>query len=428
MKGSHLRLRFFGALIPVFLLVVVLAVFAQLVVHSLARSLPAASDHELRSLQSLNQLVRISREIEIAVAVAKPRERLEESLDRLRELRERMLADGMIVPGAMLDDATVQLESRAWEAVHQPSEVAMERVGNLVKDILAAAAVRSHALEEQLQGRIRETERSARQFSWIMVLIAVVGLVMTGGIAYRLGTRVMGPIEVFIESAERIGRGDLRGLPPYRPDDTFGALATAFRRMAERLAEYRRELSEDVLEERRKMSAVLDRMPSPTFFVDGKSFVEISNQAGEAFLRAPEIGGDLPEPVLRLIERVRTNHEAYLAERIEDALILHVDFDERFYLPRIFPLPLRKDSGAVAVMLFDVTRMRLAADLRSDFVANLNHEMKTPLTSARLALRVLSDQRQSSLSQADRELLDTVKGEIERLVRTLENLREMSGA
>jgi nitrogen fixation/metabolism regulation signal transduction histidine kinase len=410
---------------------VVLATFAHLVVRSLAQSLPAASDHELRSLRALNQLTLFAQDTDVAVSALhenpqSPLERVGTRLAAFSRVREEMLDSGMLTSGAALDDIAIRFESRVRDAMVMPTAENTDRVGDLLKSILSLSAERTRLLEEDLHARILETQQSATRFSWVMVAVAAAGLAMTGGIAYRLGTRVLGPIDLFIESADRIGRGELHSLPNYARDDEFGALARAFGRMAERLEEYRSELSADVLEERRKMSAVLDRLPSPMFFVDDESTVEISNRAGDAFLRAHEISGELPESVRHLIGRVRATGEAYLAERMEDALILHVDFDERFYLPRIFPLPMRKEPGAVAVMLFDVTRMRLAADLRSDLAANLNHEMNTPLTSARLALRVLLDRPGSTLAPTDRELLETVKGEVERLIRTMNHLRELS--
>ena len=97
------------------------------------------------------------------------------------------------------------------------------------------------------------------------------------------------------------------------------------------------------------------------------------------------------------------------------------------FLPRI--LPIRDLQGATvgaAVLLEDITRFRLLDDVKSNLVATVSHELKTPLTSIRLALHLLLEETLGPLSPKQLELLVDARDNSERLLVMINNLLDLA--
>src|SRR5258708_39514104 len=98
----------------------------------------------------------------------------------------------------------------------------------------------------------------------------------------------------------------------------------------------------------------------------------------------------------------------YRLDDLKQALRFRIDEQEIYFLPRIFSLVM--GDGSIfgrALMLIDVTRFRWLDEMKSDTLATLSHELKTPLTGIRVVLNLLLDERTGSLSESQEELVTT---------------------
>ena len=103
---------------------------------------------------------------------------------------------------------------------------------------------------------------------------------------------------------------------------------------------------------------------------------------------------------------------------------MRVDDREKFLLPRVIGL---RDGGAGAVViLHDVTRFRLLDDVKTNLVATVSHELKTPLTSIRMAVYLLLEERIGALNPKQTELLIASRDDAERLLDLINNLLDLA--
>ena len=101
--------------------------------------------------------------------------------------------------------------------------------------------------------------------------------------------------------------------------------------------------------------------------------------------------------------------------------------DNHSFLPRI--LPIRDSDGATigaAVLLEDITRFRLLDEVKSNLVATVSHELKTPLTSIRLVLHLLLEETIGPLAPKQLELLVDARDNAERLLVMINNLLDLA--
>src|SRR4029077_9019349 len=127
------------------------------------------------------------------------------------------------------------------------------------------------------------------------------------------------------------------------------------------------------------------------------------------------------------VERVLKGGEDFLPTNFAKALCSRVDNKETFILPRV--IGMRDDHGALfgaAVVLQDVTRFRLMDEVKTNLVSTVSHELKTPLTSIRMGLHLLLEEKIGSLNAKQLELLLAAREDAERLLRMINDLLDLA--
>jgi PAS domain S-box-containing protein len=236
-------------------------------------------------------------------------------------------------------------------------------------------------------------------------------------------------------SVRAIGAGNLDQVVPVPSRDELGELAEAFNVMARQLRHYRQTDYSRLLRAQRTSQATIDSFPDPVLVVDGEGQVEMANPAAQRLLgvagkkpdqQAPVVWQP-PEPLREPLREAVQNQRPYLPEEFDRAVTLRLDGQDRSLLPRV--LPIRDPYGftlGAAVLLEDVTRFRLLDQVKSDLVATASHELKTPLTSVRLALHLLLEEAVGPLTPKQAELLLDARDNAERLLAMVNNLLDLA--
>jgi two-component system phosphate regulon sensor histidine kinase PhoR len=179
-------------------------------------------------------------------------------------------------------------------------------------------------------------------------------------------------------------------------------------------------------EEKHRFDVVLRSIPDALFILDANSTILLSNPAartlfGENALQGrPIIEVVRNNEVLSLVEKVRKDQAAGSIElRIDSPLV-------QYYVVQVSPLfyTERELSGFVAVF-HDITRLQRLEQTRKDFVANISHEIKTPITAISGFAEILLD---GALRDKTNTLkfLETIRSNSERINRLVDDLMTIS--
>jgi signal transduction histidine kinase len=136
----------------------------------------------------------------------------------------------------------------------------------------------------------------------------------------------------------------------------------------------------------------------------------------------------LPPPALRQpLQDALQRHQPFLTQAFDQTVTFRYNGEDRAYLPQILPIqdPFGSTLGA-AVVLNDVTRFRLLDQIKSDLVATVSHELKTPLTSIRLVLHFLLEETIGPLTPKQLELLVDARENAERLLGMVNRLLDLA--
>jgi PAS domain S-box-containing protein len=263
----------------------------------------------------------------------------------------------------------------------------------------------------------------------------VAAAVLACWLAWRTMNAILQPIQAVTRSANAIGVGDLDQVVAVHSRDELGQMAEAFNVMARQLRHYRQTDYARLLRAQRTSQATIDSFPDPVLVVDPEGHVEMANPAaqrlfGVAGRRDAEqasLPWQPPEGLREALREAVQDQRPHLPEEFDRAISLRVSGQERSFLPRILPIrdPWGNTLGA-AVLLEDVTRFRLLDQVKSDLVATASHELKTPLTSVRLALHLLLEEAVGPLTPKQTELLLDARENAERLLAMVNNLLDLA--
>ncbi len=255
----------------------------------------------------------------------------------------------------------------------------------------------------------------------ILVVVAIV-LLATGILAFwqidRL-RRLTNRIRTFSSS---IARGDFGSRLFISHAGEFDEIAESLNTMSEEL---KRSITASE-EEKHRLSVILRSIPDALFIIDNKGVILFSSAAArELFSDTPFSGRPYIEVVrnsefLALMEEVQKQRKTGVAEmRIESPL-------EQHCIVHVSPLSYSgaELSGFVAVF-HDITQLKRLEQTRKDFVANISHEIKTPITAimgfAETLLDGALDDRQHLAT-----FLQTIRSNSERINNLVEDLLTIS--
>jgi two-component system phosphate regulon sensor histidine kinase PhoR len=263
-----------------------------------------------------------------------------------------------------------------------------------------------------------------RLYTSIFAGAAVVALI-AALLGWYVSRRIALPMRELREGADRFAAGDFSGKLLAPSTVEFAAVAEAMNRMAAELDDKLRTLTR----ERNEREAVLESMVEGVIAVDPEGRVIAINSAAARLLDVDAHGvvgmsieGAARNPELqRAVNAVLTGEEP-----VEADLTVFVGGEERFLQAN--GSLLHTDDGAVAgavVVVNDVTRLRRLEAVRSDFVANVSHELKTPVTSIKGFAETLADGAIDD-PDAGRRFLRIIAGQADRLNAIIEDLLALS--
>jgi signal transduction histidine kinase len=280
-----------------------------------------------------------------------------------------------------------------------------------------------------------EARRLARQsLIWFGAGLAL-AIVLAGLSAWRTVRTILSPVQAVTQAALEISTGNLEQVVSYTARDELGQLAQAFNTMARHLRDYRQSQSAQLLRAQQTIQATIDSFPDAVLVIDLERSVEMANPAARRLLGVvPKQKGQSttgiwqpPEALRQPLAEALQGRGDFLPEGFERAIQFGSDGHSRTVLPRILTIrdPYGHTLGA-AVLLQDVTRLRLMDQVKSNLVATASHELKTPLTSMRLAVHLLLEESIGPLTPKQIELLLDARENSERLLAMVNNLLDLA--
>jgi two-component system, OmpR family, phosphate regulon sensor histidine kinase PhoR len=242
---------------------------------------------------------------------------------------------------------------------------------------------------------------------------ALLAILIGSVLALAAGRSIARPL-VEIGSA---ARAIAAGAPPRFPhsgipdiDVLVQALRQMHHQLGDRFDQLRREQAET--------AALVESMVEGVIAADERGRIVTANPAARRML-----GYDEADPLPGLPELFRVKAAREVVDAVLDGEAVQnreLEMDDRVFLMNARPLP----SGGAVLVIHDLTEMRRLEAMRRDFVANVSHELKTPLTSiSGYAETLLTD---TPDPETTRRFLSTIATNARRMQRLVDNLLDLA--
>jgi len=315
-----------------------------------------------------------------------------------------------------------------------PHKVRMEAYFQKVLPLFQSIKTTADEILNMNQQNMSDANQEARVKSQAarqrMSILLVVGVLLA--VLFMLLTEkwILKPLAGLTLSAQEIKSGNLDLYILSRSRDEIGTLAQAFNEMAAGLRESRRVDRANWSHMKRSTELAFKVLPEAVAIVDKEGVIQIvSDTASEVFGMLPmeKINNPIFRGMVELFnEAISTgrpaelNKEQYLIQRF-------VNGKEFYFRPKVVPvLDNYRHPTGVIILLTDVTLEREQNEIKRGVVSTVSHQLKTPLTSIRMSLHLLLEEKLGPLSEKQLELLIAAREESDRLHTILERLLNIS--
>ena len=258
--------------------------------------------------------------------------------------------------------------------------------------------------------RFSEIVRGARRDVIVASLIALLGAIV---LATLFSRHVSRPIVELRDVTRAIAAGDLGRRPALMASGEVGDLAASVSRMTDELRRRLQEMSD----EDGRLVAIIESLDEAIVAVDARGTVVRMNEAARQLFATTD-----PLPFAATALALGAPLRQALSAAMKGGVIDSVEaaIGERTVALTARPLP----AGGAVLAVLDLTERRRLEIVRRDFVANVSHELKTPLTVIGGFAETLRD---PALSDRDRErFLDLVTANTSRMQRIVDDLLDLS--
>ncbi len=215
---------------------------------------------------------------------------------------------------------------------------------------------------------------------------AGLGILFALGIGLFVARRVTAPIAQMSAVSDSLRQGDYTARTQLDRTDEIGVLGENLNQLGTDLSKRLSGLGR----QQAQLRAFLGAMQEGVVAIDPRDRVVFSNAMGRRLLHLDPGEHELdmtqmPGGLLEVLAEVRA-----MGTRAHSEIVQRIDDEELVLDARGAPFTADDDSGVVLV-LYDITNMRRLERVRTDFVANVSHELKTPLTSIQGYVETLLD-------------------------------------
>ncbi|MES2061216.1 MAG: ATP-binding protein [Bacteroidota bacterium] len=248
---------------------------------------------------------------------------------------------------------------------------------------------------------------------------------------------IANPLRALIEGIREIGEKNYSKRLNFEQNDEFAEVANAFNQMASRLNEWENSNLATVISEKRRIETIIEQMQDAIIGINEKQEVLFMNDAARKTLNITgdkvigqntnELvkGNDLFRSILKddmgikPFKIVLNGRESYFQMQSSDILVPNTQQSKG-------ALQLASLSAGKVYILKNITEFKERDEAKTNFIATISHELKTPISSIKMSLKLLNDERVGSINPEQEQLVNHIKDDNDRLLKITSELLELS--
>jgi signal transduction histidine kinase len=289
----------------------------------------------------------------------------------------------------------------------------------LERDIQSISVLNMQAI----QRKSRSTGKTAEDA--LAIISALGSIVFLIGLTFILNfpSVVTNPINHLTDAIKEIGNKNYKHRIHIENKDEFGTLADAFNEMAERLEFFESSNLNKLMFEKNRAEAVINSLKDASIGIDKNNKVLFANYQALQLLNFHS-----EEVVGKSVDELKAKNDLFnflIDKENTSPFKIVVDNRENYFVKEVIEVE-QGDAKNKVIVIKNITSFKELDVAKTNFISTISHELKTPLASSDLSLKLLEDERISQLSPEQKELIANLRGDNQRMLKILSDILNMS--
>ncbi|MDG1297474.1 MAG: ATP-binding protein [Saprospiraceae bacterium] len=308
----------------------------------------------------------------------------------------------------------------------------MSRIADIEYIVKAMMAVQAQGMSN----KVREVNEVYTTVTIVIIITSFLLFVLAAVALFYIPEYIADPIMKISNSLEQIMDKNYNSRVYIDRQDEIGDLADSFNKMAEKLEEYEGMNVQNLLLEKHRLENIINRVKEAIIGLDSEHKVLFVNQAFLDLVKIPSsnIVGKSVDKLSQRYSRLKKLFDNLKNKNQATPGFQSIQFEEKdksYYYEREL-IEVSLGIGNVIthngyILLFkNITEFREHDLAKTNFMATLSHELKTPISAIDMSLSLLKDKRIGSLNEDQTSLTSTIKQNITRLLTLINEIMEVS--
>jgi PAS domain S-box-containing protein len=258
---------------------------------------------------------------------------------------------------------------------------------------------------------------------------------------FNLPSNIANPIQELTESIKQIAAGDYSQRVQFKSGSEFGELADSFNVMAKKLDEYNKSSLAKLITEKRRIEMLINNMHDPVIGLDEDKKVLFANEEALKIsgLKADEIIGKSALEVSLSNDLIRSLMQNVVAESKNGkpnppsaSMKIYADGKESYFEKEVLDIAITPTGEKTprhighVILLRNVTAYKELDSAKTNFIATISHEFKTPIASIKMSLQLLENGHIGGMNEEQQNLLSSIHEDADRLLKITGELLNMT--
>lgn len=225
---------------------------------------------------------------------------------------------------------------------------------------------------------------------------------------------IANPVKELMQGIKEISNKNYNKRLVFPAKDEFGDLAEAFNQMAAKLDEYEHSNLASILFEKRRIETIINSMNDGIIGIDDKQFIIFANKEACTLIGLPEeklTGQYAPNIAL---ENDLLRNMLFVDQ---PKMKIFADGRESYFTKDVLEVTNDYKTIGKVIILKNITDLQQLNEAKTTFIATISHELKTPLASIRMSLKLLEDARVGEVNNEQKQLLQNIDADTHRLLQ-----------
>ncbi len=267
-------------------------------------------------------------------------------------------------------------------------------------------------------------QKTAEDASFWLTLIFTILIIVSITFIYNFPAVISNPVTKLSQGIREIANKNYNQRIYLDQKDEFGDLANAFNSMAEKLDEYEHSNLAKIKFEKSRIETIINQMKDGIIGLDDKKHILFANAVAEKILglKESDIIGKYAADIAIQNDLMRT----LLKEEQKKELKIYADEKESFFSKDVINVTANEVVIGQVIVLRNITPYHELNEAKTNFIATVSHELKTPIAAIRMSLQLLYNKQTGEVNEEQQLLLDSIKDDTNRLLKITGELLNMT--